>query len=325
SDMNIVGTWKPSPMNPIQGTPSLPIEDEATPEADNGRSVDKAAENMWIVSTHGEVDGYIIYESGEFTIRDSDMNIVGTWKPSPMNPIQGTPSLPIEDEATPEADNGRSVDKAAENMWIVSTHGEIDGYIIYESGEFTIRDSDKNIVGTWKPSPMNPIQGTPSLPIEDEATPEADNGRSVDKAAENMWIVSTHGEVDGYIIYESGEFTIRDSDKNIVGTWKPSPMNPIQGTPSLPIEDDATPEADNGRSVDKAAENMWIVSTHGEVDGYIILENGGVTIRDSERNEIGHWSPKNQIALNLSDVRNKVKSLTQEQRDTIKRHLRGRK
>ncbi|MEZ8825942.1 hypothetical protein AB6E04_16410, partial [Vibrio amylolyticus] len=69
---------------------------------------------------------------------------------------------------------------------------------------------------------INLPQLDPSQPIETEnnptnpiiGSPEADNGRSVDKAAENMWIVSTHGEVDGYIIYESGEFTIRDSDKN---------------------------------------------------------------------------------------------------------------
>ncbi|WP_337972467.1 hypothetical protein [Vibrio comitans] len=316
ADGDYVGSWKPTIGHPIQGTPANPIE--ATPEADNGRSVEKIAENAWTVSTHDELDGYIILENGEFTIRNADGDYVGSWKPTIGHPIQGTPVNPIE--ATPEADNGRSVEKIAENAWAVSTHGELDGYIIHENGEFTIRNADGDYVGSWKPTIGHPIQGTPVNPIE--ATPEADNGRSVEKIAENAWAVSTHGELDGYIILENGEFTIRNADGDYVGSWKPTIGHPIQGTPVNPIE--ATPEADNGRSVEKIADNAWAVSTHGELDGYVIVENGGVTVRDSDMNEVGSWSPKGS-EFSAADVRNKFASLSQSQRNNIRQMLRNRK
>ncbi|MFA0634139.1 hypothetical protein AB4549_15550, partial [Vibrio breoganii] len=72
------------------------------------------------------------------------------------NPIQGTP----------EADNGRSVEKIAENAWSVSMHDELEGYIVLENGEFTIRNTDGDYVGTWKPTLGNPIEIDPSNPIQ---------------------------------------------------------------------------------------------------------------------------------------------------------------
>ncbi|MEZ9912991.1 hypothetical protein AB4346_09250, partial [Vibrio breoganii] len=105
-------------------------------------------------------------------------------------------------------------------------------------------------------------------------------------------------------------------------TWKPTLGNPIEIDPSNPIQ--GTPEADNGRSIDKIADNAWTVSTHGEVDGYVVVENGGVTVRDSDLNEVGSWAPgDNQYTA--ADVRKKFASLSQEQRSNIRQMLRNRK
>ncbi|MFA0252221.1 hypothetical protein AB4480_22560, partial [Vibrio sp. 10N.261.45.A4] len=73
---------------------------------------------------------------------------------------------------------------------------------------------------------VNPVENTPANPIE--ATPDADNGRQVDQIADNMWQVSTHGEVDGYLSIENGTVYVRDSDHNLVTEWKPTLDHPIQ-------------------------------------------------------------------------------------------------
>ncbi|MEZ8038967.1 hypothetical protein ACED25_05150 [Vibrio sp. 1F263] len=270
-------------VNPVENTPANPIE--ATPDADNGRQVDQIADNMWQVSTHGEVDGYLRIVNGTVYVRDSDHNLVKEWKPTLGHPIQIDPANPIE--ATPDADNGRQVDQVADNMWQVSTHGEVDGYLSIVNGTVYVRDSDHNLVKEWKPTLGHPIQIDPANPIE--ATPDADNGRQVDQIADNMWQVSTHGEVDGYLSIENGTVYVRDSDHNLVTEWKPTLGHPIQIDPTNPIE--ATPDADNGRQVDQIADNMWQVSTHGEVDGYLSIENGTVYVRDSDHNLVTEWKP----------------------------------
>ncbi|PMO93634.1 hypothetical protein BCS98_06515, partial [Vibrio breoganii] len=272
-----------TPSNPVYHDPSNPIQ--GTPEADNGRSVEKIAENAWSVSMHDELEGYIVLENGEFTIRNADGEYVGTWKPTLGNPIEIDPSNPIQ--GTPEADNGRSVEKIADNAWSVSMHDDLEGYIVLENGEFTIRNADGEYVGTWKPTLGNPIEIDPSNPIQ--GTPEADNGRSVEKIADNAWSVSMHDELEGYIVLENGEFTIRNTDGDYVGTWKPTLGNPIEIDPSNPIQ--GTPEADNGRSVEKIAENAWSVSMHDELEGYIVLENGEFTIRNADGDYVGTWKP----------------------------------
>ncbi|MEZ8045974.1 hypothetical protein ACED28_17825 [Vibrio sp. 1F253] len=270
-------------VNPVENTPVNPIE--ATPDADNGRQVDQIADNMWQVSTHGEVDGYLSIENGTVYVRDSDHNLVTEWKPTLDHPIQIDPANPIE--ATPDADNGRQVDQIADNMWQVSTHGEVDGYLSIENGTVYVRDSDHNLVTEWKPTLDHPIQIDPANPIE--ATPDADNGRQVDQIADNMWQVSTHGEVDGYLSIENGTVYVRDSDHNLVKEWKPTLGHPIQIDPANPIE--ATPDADNGRQLAKVGDNVWMITTHDAIDGYVIDErhhNDGVKVYDENGKLVNH-------------------------------------
>ncbi|MGC9402460.1 hypothetical protein ACP43V_08400, partial [Vibrio genomosp. F10 str. 9ZC157] len=66
-------------------------------------------------------------------------------------------------------------DQIADNMWQVSTHGEIDGYLSIENGTVYVRDSDYTLVTEWTPTLGHPIHNNPSNPIE--VTPDADNGR----------------------------------------------------------------------------------------------------------------------------------------------------
>ncbi|OEE31262.1 hypothetical protein A1QO_14165 [Vibrio genomosp. F10 str. ZF-129] len=114
-------------------------------------------------------------------------------------------NLPIIDATNPvvnapDADNGRQIDQIADNMWQVSTHGEIDGYLSIENGTVYVRDSDYTLVTEWTPTLGHPIHNNPSNPIE--ATPDADNGRQVAKVGDNVWMMTTHEEVDGYIVDE---------------------------------------------------------------------------------------------------------------------------
>ncbi len=202
-----------------------------------------------------------------------------------VNPVENTPANPIE--ATPDADNGRQVDQIADNMWQVSTHGEVDGYLSLENGTVYVRDSDHNLVKEWKPTLGHPIQIDPANPIE--ATPDADNGRQVDQIADNMWQVSTHGEVDGYLSIENGTVYVRDSDHNLVTEWKPTLGHPIQIDPANPIE--ATPDADNGRQLAKVGDNVWMITTHDAIDGYVIDErhhNDGVKVYDENGKLVNH-------------------------------------
>lgn len=326
------------PIDPNYGiipTPVHPIEID--PEADNGRSVDKIADNAWVVTTHGEIDGYITIENGTVYLRDSDRNEITNWKPidpgfgalpTSENPIERpSPQNPIQ--LDPEADNGRSVDKIAGNAWAITTHGEVDGYITIENGTVYLRDSDKNEVKNWKPiDPSFGVIPTPESPIERpspqnpiELDPEADNGRSVDKIADNAWVITTHDEIDGYITIENGTVYLRDSDRNEITNWKPiDPNFGTKPTPEKPIEIEI--EADNGRSVDKIADNAWAITTHDEVDGYITIESSTIYLRDSDRNEIKSWKP--QLPKDLNDIKQKAKSLSQEQRQQIKQAIKDR-
>ncbi|PMG11930.1 hypothetical protein BCU98_03645 [Vibrio splendidus] len=134
---------------------------------------------------------------------------------------------------------------------------------------------------------VNPVENTPANPIE--ATPDADNGRQVDQIADNMWQVSTHGEVDGYLSIENGTVYVRDSDHNLVTEWKPTLGHPIQIDPTNPIE--ATPDADNGRQLAKVGDNVWMITTHDAIDGYVIDErhhNDGVKVYDENGKLVNH-------------------------------------
>ena len=321
----------------VVARPDIDNPIEIAPEADNGRSVDKIADNAWVVTTHGEIDGYITIENGTVYLRDSDRNEITNWKPidpgfgalpTPENPIERpSPQNPIQ--LDPEADNGRSVDKIAGNAWAITTHGEVDGYITIENGTVYLRDSDRNEVKNWKPiDPSFGVTPTPESPIERpspqnpiELDPEADNGRSVDKIADNAWVITTHDEIDGYITIENGTVYLRDSDRNEITNWKPiDPNFGIKPTPEKPIEIEI--EADNGRSVDKIADNAWAITTHDEVDGYITIESGTIYLRDSDRNEIKSWKP--QLPKDLNDIKKKARSLSQEQRQQIKQAIKDR-
>ncbi|MEZ8871608.1 hypothetical protein AB6D94_18480, partial [Vibrio sp. 10N.247.310.56] len=59
--------------------------------------------------------------------------------------------------------------------------------------------------------------------------------------------------------------------------------------PANPIE--ATPDADNGRQLAKVGDNVWMITTHDAIDGYVIDErhhNDGVKVYDENGKLVNH-------------------------------------
>lgn len=70
--------------------------------------------------------------------------------------------------------------------------------------------------------------------------------------------------------------------------------NPVENTPVTPIE--ATPEADNGRQISKVGDNIWLITTHDEMDGYIVDERAhkdGIKIYDENGTMVRHLDGSN--------------------------------
>ncbi|HHF3071866.1 TPA: hypothetical protein ACPJ1I_003933 [Vibrio diabolicus] len=104
-------------------------------------------------------------------------------------------------------------------------------------------------------------------------------------------------------------------------TGHPEITNPIEEIPVSPIE--ATPEADNGRSVEKIADNAWVVKTHDQVDGYLTLENDTIYLRDSERNEIKQWTPS-RPDVDRVQLKQKIDQISVKQKQQIKQAIKSR-
>ncbi|WP_394135196.1 hypothetical protein [Aliivibrio fischeri] len=141
----------------------------------------------------------------------------------------------------------------------------------------------------------------------------------------NSEIHDTDGNLVGHASKEGDDYIVRleDGTEVVFRNDNGRLFAAVIARPDIdnPIERPA-PEADNGRSVDKIADNAWVVTTHGEIDGYITIENGTVYLRDSDRNEIKSWKP--QLPKDLNEIKKKARSLSQEQRQQIKQAIKDR-
>ena len=140
----------------------------------------------------------------------------------------------------------------------------------------------------------------------------------------NSEIHDTDGNLVGHASKEGDNYIVRleDGTEVVFRNDNGRLFAAVVARPDIDNPIEIAPEADNGRSVDKIADNAWAITTHDEVDGYITIESGTIYLRDSDRNEIKSWKP--QLPKDLNDIKKKARSLSQEQRQQIKQAIKDR-